>query len=557
LARIIWKESISGIRDFERMLSNPKENIKALLGEDFSVMKRIILRLVDPISVNSFPNAAILAEAFRKLLSDYLVPLGVREMAVGGAHRTLTQPREKVYLSERAYEVVAHPVFQRLHHLNQLNYVYMLYSGAKHSRFLHSLCTYEMAKRYIEGLLGSSYFKYLMYKEDYELLLIAALLHDVGQYPLSHAIEDLEDEQFTGVVTSVKPDFQMFRYFLTLKVKGCEKTISDILKSGWGMDLERLSRILSRDPLSNETDYFIRSIIDGSIDIDKVSYLIYDSYFTGAPYGLGIDLPGLLSSLVAIPPDISEDRHAQIGVLDTGVVAAEGVIAARYSMFSRVYWHHFNRAIMAMLKYAAAKLFLSSNDGCSFESYINDTFYSSDLQAVHYLHKCLGVAMQLRDVNPLSGLLDSTRTVHRRLLTFSGRTGSATGSIYRLLVRCNFKNLENFRKQSIEILSTVLDHKLDDFDLLFDVPKAEKRRDTLEDLYVYDSEGRGEKYKKLSEYSAVTKALCAEFEDHTKKCRIFVSDRVSKELDKNKNLLNQAREKIEGNLKDCSNTYGT
>jgi len=544
LARIVWNNPTKGERNFQKMLTDPRQNIKHAFGSDFDLLKMIILRLVDPVADKCFPGADGVGEAFRKFLAEYLVPLGVREMAVGGAHRTLTQPREKVYFSERAYELVEHPTFQRLHNLNQLNFVYMLYSGAKHSRFLHSLSTYEMAKRYIEGLLGDSYFKHLMYKQDFELFLAAALLHDIGQYPLAHAIEDLGDEKFTGVVSGVKTDYQMSEYFLKRKLKKEDSTVADLLgKKEWGIDVERLIRILSRGPRQTETDYIIRSMLDGPIDVDKVSYLLYDSYFTGAKYGLGIDLDGFLSSLVAIPPE--NERHSQIGILDTGVVAAEGVISARYSMFSRVYWHHFNRAIMAMLKYAAAKIFLSPG-GVSFLGYINDTFGYSDLDAVRYMHDRLGKVIPLKDTNPLGGLLDGTRSVHRRLLTFSGRDAK-TGPTYRLLTSYDFRGLEGLRLEILRKLGTMLGQGLEDCDVLFDVPKTEKRRDTLEDLYVSDPEDP-KKYKELSSLSGVVRALCQEFEDLTKKCRIYISPGVREKLESDEQKANEVKAEVEGYL---------
>jgi HD superfamily phosphohydrolase len=544
LCRIVWASPTKGERNFQKMLDDPRQNIKGALGRDFDLLKMIILRLVDPDPAKCFPTADGVGEAFRKLLPEYLVPLGVREMAVGGAHRTLTQPREKVHLSERAYQLVDHPTFQRLHNLNQLNFVYLLYSGAKHSRFLHSLSTYEMAKRYIEGLLGDSYCKHLMYKHDFELFLAAALLHDIGQYPLAHAIEDLGDETFTGIPSGVKTDYQMSGYFLDRNPKTGGPTIADLLsKTKWGMDLERLGRILSRGPRRTECDHLIRSMLDGPLDVDKVSYLLYDSYFTGARYGLGIDLDGFLSSLVAIPPH--GERHSQVGIFETGVVAAEGVISARYSMFSRVYWHHFNRAIMAMLKYAAAKTFLSPG-GVSFFGYIEDTFGFSDLDAVRYMHDRLREVMHLENTNPLSGLVDGTRRVYRRFLTFWGGDAKS-GPTYRLLTSYNFKKLENLRVGLLERLGTMLGQKLEDYDLLFDVPKTEKRRDALEDVYVCDPEDT-EKIEKLSTLSGVVGALCKEFEDLTKKCRIYISPAVRDRLEGDERKAKRVKAEINEHL---------
>lgn len=538
LARVVWANPQKVDRNFAKMLNDPKANIQQIFGSDYKLLRLIVLKLVGDKS-SCFTNAAAVGEAFRKFLPEYLVPLNVREMAVGGAFRTITQPREKVYLSERTYQIVEHPVFQRLHNLNQLNFVYMLYPGARHTRFLHSLTTYEMAKRYIEGLLGDSYFKYLMNRQDFETFLVAALLHDVGQYPLAHAIEDLGD-------SGVQPDYEMSEYFLNHKINGMP-AISDLLKADNWIDVDRLVKLLTRKPRIHEVDFFLGSMLDGALDVDKVSYLLYDGYFTGARYGLGIDLDGLLSSLVAVPPQ-SVNEHSQLGILSDGVVAAEGVISARYSMFSRVYWHHFNRAIMAMLKYVTSKLFLPPGK-LTFKDYINDTFMYSDIDAVRYLHQKVISTPDGRNCDLLLGLLDGSRRVHRRLLTFSA--SGLTNRIYRHLVRQDLEKLESLRAEVRRIIQKKSGEDVEDFEVLFDVPKSEKTADNLDVLYVRDPDGADE-YQKLSTLSDVAKALCEEFDNHTKKCRVLISARLGEKLDADNNMAQAIRSEVETYLQSVS-----
>jgi HD superfamily phosphohydrolase len=544
LAEVVSQERISPVgRNFESMVARPRENIREMFKGDYDVLRRIILRLVEEDKAKCFPNLDSAAAALRKLRPEFLLPLGVSEMVVGGAHRTVTQPREKVYLSERAYEIVQHPVFQRLHNLNQLNLAYMHYPGARHSRFLHSLSTYEMAKRYIEGLMGDPYFRYLMYKEDFELFLAASLLHDVGQYPLAHAIEDLRGVDFEGVHSEVEPDYQMAEYFLALS-RPSRGSIKKLLGEKWGIDVNRLTRLISKQDPQTETESFLQSMLDGPIDVDKVSYLLYDSSFSGARYGLGIDVDGLLSSLVAIPPE--PGRHGQMGIEQGGLVAAEGVISARYSMFSRVYWHHFNRGIMAMLGYAAAKTFLSPTRVCPFRKYIEDTFCFSDIEATRYIANALDEVISRtngpRPSNPLGGLLDGSRAVHRKLLAFTG-TGS-TSTIHSYLTSRSFSQLEALRLDLLRAVEQAVHVKLQDSDLLLDVPRIEKTTDQLKPLYVYGPEGVPP-YQKLSELSGVVKSLCEEFVDIIKECRAYLSHGVYNELEGKKGGLTTVRDEIE------------
>ncbi len=361
--------------------------------------------------------------------------------------------------------------------------------------------------------------------------------------------------QFTPTVLSIQAGavhHQMFKRFLTREVPGY-RTLSQLLQeTKWALDVDRLIRIVSRGPRLTDTDAFIRSILDGPIDVDKVSYLLYDSYFTGARYGLGIDLDGFLSSLVAIPKGVGGAGQSHIGISSTGVVAAEGVISARYSMFSRVYWHHFNRAIMTMLKYAAAKLFLSPDGSCPFDRYVDETFDLSDFEAVRYIHNRLGEVIASKNSNPLRGLLDGSRTIHKRFLTFSGASGSGTRSIHRLLTNDSFQTLEERRLEVLTKLSAKLGEDFEDHEVLFDVPRSEKTGETLESLYVYDPEDRAEKYRTLSTLSGVTRALCDEFEGLTKKSRVFVSPRLQAKLEGDTRRTEVVKTEIEEDLRGAA-----
>jgi hypothetical protein len=117
-----------------------------------------------------------------------------------------------------------------------------------------------------------------------------------------------------------------------------------------------------------------------------------------------------------------------------------------------------------------------------------------------------------------------------------------------MLTNCDFEELERRRQDVIDKLRDKVADDIEDYEVLFDVPKVEKRRDMLTEFYVYDSEGRKAQYRKLSEISGVTKALCEEFEDLTKKCRIYISSRLRDKLEGDRRLMEKARQEVEGAL---------
>ena len=516
-------------RDFAALLSQPKPGLLAMLDiGDYDILRHIALRLTNPNRALCYSCVDEIQEDLNKLRHEYLWPLGVQEMAVSGAYRTLTQPREKAYLSKRAYKLVSHPLFQRLHSMNQLNFVYMLYSGAKHSRFLHSTCAFEMAKRYIEGLVADPTFKCLMNRRDYELLLACALLHDIGHYPLAHALEDLHDRPTSQLHPAISRDYETSQRFLNQAGVAGWPSLADLLEADWNLDPNVLLRIIGNGTPASDSESLIQSMIDGVIDVDKVSYLLYDSFYTGARFGLGIDLEAFLAALVAIPADSSTNRVAQVAISENGIAPDESIISARYGMFTRVYWHHTNRSIMAMVQFAASKCFFGGESDFTFDRYLDESTFLSDVEALRVLNREMikrvsaaskgGTAI----TNPLEGLLDGQRSIYSRLATFQGITEDEDSRrIHDYLIRRRLEELEVVRQTLTKEIAGLVGEDLADGDVLLDVPQAEKGKDVLKTLWV-DRPYARPRYEKLPRISGLVEAVYENFQKIVKKCRIYI-----------------------------------
>lgn len=542
LAEVVSSIQLTPFTTVATLLEHPKPHLAQAFGPKKMALLKLIIRQLVADTRDNFADARQVKNALRKLRPDFLYPLGVPDMVVGGAHRVLSQPLERVYLSARAYELVRHPMFQRLHTLNQLNFVYLLYSGAHHSRFTHVCSAFETTKRYIEGLVGDPHFLHLMYTADYELLLASALLHDIGHYPLAHAVEDLRGITADGKATNVKADHEMVREFLDRSVPVGARSLGCILKDDWGIEPDRVTNVVAKQPVGSEAEAFVQSVVDGPIDVDKVSYLQYDSTMTGAKYGLGIDFDALIGSLIAVPPDTDRARrpHTSLGVTDKGRVAAEGVVTARYGMFSRVYWHHRNRSIMAMLQYAFARLLLEPESSFTFADYIDRSLHMSDLQALFFLCQGLGT---LRPTNPrtgravenlLTGLLDGSRGMYVRLIPFPSTPVQDDDLAVRqhlidLKKQASMAGLEILREELLQQVSGVLKRPLADSDLLFDIPRIERGRDTVASIWVR-SRAAAVDYEELKNLSGIVKQVGDNFDRFVKKCRVFVSPAVFEEL---------------------------
>ena len=223
-----------------------------------------------------------------------------------------------------AMRLVDTPAFQRLRYVRQLGLAFLVYPGATHSRFEHALGTYHLARRALalleeRGVLSG------IPRATCSTVRVAALLHDIGHYPFSHALEELGALHHEEVA----------RPLIT------EGAVAEALRAEMGADapneIMALIRGESRSPLQR--------LISGSLDLDKLDYLRRDAFMCGVPYG-EIDVDRLLNSLTLVPGD----RDPEIGIVEKGLSALESLLFARYQMYRNVYWHHAVRSATAMYK---------------------------------------------------------------------------------------------------------------------------------------------------------------------------------------------------------------
>ncbi len=258
--------------------------------------------------------------------------------------------------------IVDHPYFQRLRRIRQLGLTDMLYPGAMHTRFEHSLGVMHVATRMFDAIVRrrSDFLKEKYhftdggFERDRRIVRIAALLHDVGHAPFSHASEtDLmprdgegrryKHENYSAAIVSGLMKDVIERHSLNQNHEIEAHDVADFLegKSSVGRRL------------------FWRNLVDGQLDADRADYLLRDSRHIGVAYGQ-YDLERLLTTLTAI--EDPETGSPALAVEEGGLHAAEGLIIARYMMFTQVYFHHTRRAYDHHLV-EAMRLLLAESQG--------------------------------------------------------------------------------------------------------------------------------------------------------------------------------------------------
>lgn len=225
--------------------------------------------------------------------------------------------RDSVYgdisLNKFEQKVLDMPQFQRLRRIKQLGLINLIYPGANHTRFEHSIGTMN---------LGSKLANELELNEDeIELVRISALLHDVGHGPFSHVSE--------GVLSF--PHEELTKYVIS------KTSMRDYLEEKF--DIKEINKIISGEGK-------LGPIVSGELDVDRMDYLLRDSYNTGVAYGV-IDYERIISNL----------KLTNNLVLDIkGVQAAEGALVSRYFMYPSVYQHHTTRIANSMFRRGLKKL---------------------------------------------------------------------------------------------------------------------------------------------------------------------------------------------------------
>ncbi len=250
-------------------------------------------------------------------------------MPVSARARIIRDPLwNTIRLDPIAVQIVDTAAFQRLRYIRQLGFAHLVYPGATHTRFDHALGVYHLAGTALRLLLERERGRDL--SEVSRLIPYAALLHDIGHYAFSHALEELEPDRFPGDHEEMSA-----RFFASPELGEALASLGP----GAAAEIHALIRGESGHPL--------QGLVSGSLDLDKMEYLKRDARFCGVPYG-EVDVDRLLQGLVLLSDPVSGD--IEVGVQEKAISALESLLFAKYQMFRNVYWHHAVRSATALYR---------------------------------------------------------------------------------------------------------------------------------------------------------------------------------------------------------------
>ncbi|MBU4141703.1 HD domain-containing protein [Patescibacteria group bacterium] len=230
-----------------------------------------------------------------------------------------------ISLEEPFKSLIETEQFQRLRNIKQLGLSYLIYPSAHHSRFEHSIGAFYLAQKIIEKISTEKAIRKdkILYGKEF---MAAALLHDIGHYPFSHAIE-----KSIGLLNGASHEQQTINIIRRGKIAEVIKKsklnigiICDFIKGGGKFG----------------------KLISGQIDVDRLDYLKRDSYYTGVAYGV-IEVDVIIKSMEVVGKKYFVDEKY--------LPAFESILISRYLMYSMVYMHRKTLIANNMLRAAFEK----------------------------------------------------------------------------------------------------------------------------------------------------------------------------------------------------------
>jgi len=211
------------------------------------------------------------------------------------------------------YDIVCHPVFQRLSRIKQLGLSSVVYPGAQHTRFQHSLGAFHLMSEAITSLKAKGNF---IFDSEAEAVQAAILLHDVGHGPFSHVLEN------------------------TLVAGISHEEISLMLMERINKDLKGQLNLAIQIFKDEYPKRFLHQLVSGQLDMDRLDYLRRDSFYTGVTEG------NIGSARIIKMLDVKDDH---LVVESKGIYSIENFLTSRRLMYWQVYLHKTSVACEKML----------------------------------------------------------------------------------------------------------------------------------------------------------------------------------------------------------------
>lgn len=374
------------------------------------------------------------------------LPTNAKAHAVNKAALEIRDPLHgPIAVSPAELRVIDSPYFQRLRGIKQTGFAELAFPGSTHNRYCHSLGAFHLA-----GLAFDQIFKDFDWTSAEEarqarsILRMAALLHDAGHGPLSHAIEQAMPAK-KDVIGFGEGQATHEDYTQAILLKS---SMNQVLKEVFNERLPELVAALIRGENIDDKAFrfgkqnlslfpILSSLISGELDVDRMDYMTRDSHYCGVSYGK-YDQSWLLSNMMSRV----ENDEVFLALDSRAIYAIEDFLLARYHMYLTVYLHHksvvFDEMLFQFLKTEADKTQLPSN----IDEYlrVDDYWLGSRLR-------------EAAESNPWAKRIIDNRPFRMLLQIHSDQNGKAKAYADEMEAQLKAEGVAYFRSSSTGLLS--------------------------------------------------------------------------------------------------------
>lgn len=270
-----------------------------------------------------------------------------------GFHEIRDPVHGSIRLDEQEYRIVDHKFIQRLRRIRQLGFSHVPFPGATHTRFCHSVGVMELAGRVFDSIFHDDPFSSPQRRlELRQCLRLAALFHDLGHGPFSHAVEFAMPPVNTLDLGIQKERIATHEDYTVAILRN--SSLNQAIGDHFSFTGEHVAALV--DPYTPCDDFFLEKgfdlrlilsqLISSNLDVDRLDYLIRDSYFSGVRYGQ-VDIHWLIGHLHRY---VTPENKVLLAFDRAALYAFEDFLLARLQMFLNVYFHHKSVGLELMFK---------------------------------------------------------------------------------------------------------------------------------------------------------------------------------------------------------------
>ncbi|MDL2228169.1 protein kinase [Odoribacter sp. OttesenSCG-928-L07] len=504
-------------RTFDELLNAFQEYLKDDANSTwFKSLKKLIAK--------SYENVSDIAKNIERIKPIYRQTAGIPELSEADStlhgHYEL-HPIKSVWITDRIKKVIRHPLYSRLKKVPQLLSSNTFNPGSTHTRYEHSLGTYENMRKVLMTLLRNEDFLEFLDESKLELALVASLLSSISKYPYSFVINEIRERD-----PALFSKFEVRKYIEEiLNYKNHDKNIdyslNDVLKKEFKIhDTNELIEIIkgNTDSKWNKDIKIISKLLNSTIDVRVLDFLPRDSYHLGISTGAHIDFDGLVSNICM--------HDGYFSVKSRGITYIEQVVTLRYWLYKRIYLNSPNRAYTCLFKHIFIKL---ESELDEFEDdFFKETIFADKNHILKFLDTKLSGTENLKPIHDLLKTIYADRPVIFKEIFVINQTESMAelNQICNKFSKLPYSKLDEIRIELEKDLGSILDFEKNTINILIDIPNDDNKK-LGEDITIIKYDGQP---VALSKLSGLIQGISSTFNDNLKFLRVYLNPKYKDQL---------------------------